>query len=69
VSFGALWKQKKQQFDTPDFIPVNVSNSIKSVELEILQVREKLMNRTVMWQTGKSARSVLRVSMIYCVKA
>ena len=34
---GEFWKQK-QQFNTPGFMPVNFSNSVKSTELEILEV-------------------------------
>jgi hypothetical protein len=41
VSFSAFCKQK-QQFNTRGFIPVNLSNSVESGELEILQVGEKL---------------------------
>jgi hypothetical protein len=33
---------KQQQFTTPDFMPVNLSISRESVELEILQVGEML---------------------------
>jgi hypothetical protein len=36
------FRNKKQQFNTPDFMPVNLSNSVELVELEILQVGEKL---------------------------
>jgi hypothetical protein len=37
VSFSAFYKKK---FNTRGFLPVNLSNSVESVELEIPQVGE-----------------------------
>jgi hypothetical protein len=48
MSSSAFLKQKKQQFHTPGFVPVNFVNS---VELEILQVGETA-KLTVIWQTA-----------------
>jgi hypothetical protein len=47
--FWAILETKKQQFNTPGFMPVDFSKSFESVELGILQVGEKL-NELQDWQ-------------------
>jgi hypothetical protein len=42
MSFSAFWRQQKQHFNTPGLMLFNFSNPVESVELEILQVGEKL---------------------------
>jgi hypothetical protein len=55
MSFSTFWLQKTQ-FNAPGFKPVKFR---KSVELEILQVGEKV-NETVFWQIGNFASNVSR---------
>ena len=45
--FQRILETKKQQFNTPGFMPVNFSNSVKAVELKFLQVEEKPNDGTV----------------------
>jgi hypothetical protein len=58
----------KKQFNTPGFMPVNLSNSVESVDLEILQVGKKLNEQQSAWQTGKSARNVSSFSAWFTVR-
>ena len=43
--FQRILETKKQQSNTPGFMPVNFSNSVESVELGILQVGEQQSGR------------------------
>jgi hypothetical protein len=60
---------RKQQSNAPGFMPVNSSNSVESVELEILQVGEtlneqlsgRLANHHAVFQVA-----YITVSMVYC---
>jgi hypothetical protein len=42
TNFSKFLATKKQQFNTPVFMSVSSSNSVESVELDFLQVGEKL---------------------------
>jgi hypothetical protein len=71
VSFNAFWKKK--QFDTPGFMPLNFINLFESNELAISSSWRKA-KRSVNWQTGKCACSVLSglnitVIMVFSEKA
>ena len=67
--FQRSLETKKQQSNAPGFMPVNSSNSVESVELEILQVGEtlneqlsgRLANHHAVFQVA-----YITVSMVYC---
>ena len=70
--FQRILETKKQQSNTPGFMPVNFSNSVESVELEILEVGEtlneqlsgRLANLHAVFQVAYTT-----VNMVYCEKA
>ena len=69
--FQRILETKKQQYK-PGFMPVNFSNSVESVELEILQVgetlNEQLSGRMANLRAGFQV-VYITVNMIYCEKA